>query len=77
MVIAATRERRAAGLTAVGLMTSVVVDSQLVDLDARRGQLQYHAVAAPAGGPDETARVINAPAERLLRPLLRDPGRRT
>jgi multicomponent Na+:H+ antiporter subunit E len=77
MVIAATREHSAAGLTAVGLMTSVVVDSQLVDLDARRGQLQYHAVAAPAGGPDETARVINAPAERLLRPLLRDPGRRT
>ena len=54
-------------------MTSVVVDNQLVDLDPSRGQLQYHAVAVPDGGPDEVARGINVPAERLLR-LLR-PGR--
>ena len=73
MVIAATRERGAGGLTAVGLMTSVVVDNQLADLDPSRGQLQYHAVAVPDGGPDEVARGINVPAERLLR-LLR-PGR--
>ncbi len=33
--------RGAGGLTAVGLMTSVVVDNQLVDLDPSRGQLQY------------------------------------
>ncbi len=31
----------------------------------------------PCWRPRREARVINAPAERLLRPLLRDPGRRT
>ncbi len=76
MVIAATRERRPGGLTAVGLMTSLVVDNQLVDLDPSRGQLQYHAVAVPAGGPDEAAEATNLPAERLLRPLCRDRGGR-
>jgi multicomponent Na+:H+ antiporter subunit E len=74
MVIAATRERRPGGLTAVGVMTSVVVDNQLVDLDPSRGQLQYHAVVVPAGGPDEVAEAINLPSERLLRPLWRDRG---
>jgi multicomponent Na+:H+ antiporter subunit E len=76
MVIAATPERRAGRLTAVGLMTSVVVDTQLVDIDRGHGRLQYHAVAVPPGGPEETAQVINAPAERLLRPLRRDDGER-
>lgn len=74
MVIVPTSERGAGGLTAVGLMTSVVVDNQLVDLDPSRGQLQYHAVAVPEGGPDEAAQAINAPAERLLR-RLRPSGR--
>jgi len=60
----------------VGLMTSLVVDNQLVDLDPSRGQLQYHAVAVPAGGPDEAAEATNLPAERLLRPLCRDRGGR-
>ncbi len=76
MVIAATPERRAGRLTAVGLMTSVVVDNQLVDIDRSRGRLQYHALAVPPGGPEETARVINAPAERLLGPPRTGAGER-
>jgi multicomponent Na+:H+ antiporter subunit E len=66
MVIAETRQRSAGGLTAVGLMTSVVVDNQLVDLDPSRGQLQYHAVAVPDGGRAGASRAITRPAERLL-----------
>jgi multicomponent Na+:H+ antiporter subunit E len=66
MVIAETQQRSMGGLTAVGLMTSVVVDNQLVDLDPSRGQLQYHAVAVPGGGPQEATRAITRPAERLL-----------
>jgi len=66
MVIAETRQRSAGGLTAVGLMTSVVVDNQLVDLDPSRGQMQYHAVAVPDGGRAGASRAITRPAERLL-----------
>ena len=74
MVIAETQQRTAGGLTAVGLMTSVVVDNQLVDLDPSRGQLQYHAVAVPAGGRPGASRTITRPAERLLT-LLRTRSR--
>jgi multicomponent Na+:H+ antiporter subunit E len=66
MVITPTRERSAWGLTAVGLVTSVIVDNQLVDLDRERGELQYHAVAVPDDGPDQARREINGPVERLL-----------
>lgn len=78
MVIAETQQRSAGGLTAVGLMTSVVVDNQLVDLDPSRGQLQYHAVSVPEGGQEGASRAITRPAERLLallRPRSRPPGR--
>jgi multicomponent Na+:H+ antiporter subunit E len=66
MVVVPTRERSAGGLTAVGLITSVIVDNQLVDLDPSRGQLQYHAVEVPAGGPDQARAQINGPTEALL-----------
>jgi multicomponent Na+:H+ antiporter subunit E len=51
MVVVPTQERSAGGLTAVGLITSVIVDNQLVDIDRSRAQLQYHAVEVPDGGP--------------------------
>jgi multicomponent Na+:H+ antiporter subunit E len=74
MVVAATAERGPGQLTALALMTSVVVDNQLVDLDASRGELQYHAIEVPAGGPDGATRAITAPAGRLLAPLSGGPG---
>lgn len=69
MVVATTDGRGAGWLTAIGLMTSVVVDNQLVDLDASRGELQYHAIEVPAGGRDGATRAITGPAGRLLAPL--------
>ena len=66
MVIAATRQRTDGSLAAAGILTSVIVENQLVDVDRSRGQLQYHAVAVPEGDPEQVADVINAPTERLL-----------
>jgi multicomponent Na+:H+ antiporter subunit E len=66
MVVVPTTQRSEGGLTAVGLVTSVVVDNQLVDLDRSRAQLQYHAVEVPPGGPEQVREQINGPVERLL-----------
>lgn len=66
MVVVPTAQRSDGGLTAVGLVTSVIVDNQLVDLDRSRGRLQYHAVEVPAGGPGRVREQINGPVERVL-----------
>jgi multicomponent Na+:H+ antiporter subunit E len=70
MVITATRERTEGGLTAVGLITSLIVDNQLVDLDVAHARSQYHGVdvrAQAAREPERVAAAINAPIERRLR----------
>jgi multicomponent Na+:H+ antiporter subunit E len=69
MVITPTRERQDWGLTAVGLISSLIVDNQLVDLDRRAHELQYHAVAVPQGGPEQVRRHVNGPVEDLLKPF--------
>ena len=66
MVIVATSQRSAGGLTAVGLVTSLIVDNQLVDLDRGGSQLQYHAVEVPEGGPEQARKAINGPVEDVL-----------
>jgi multicomponent Na+:H+ antiporter subunit E len=66
MVIVATSQRSEGGLTTVGLVTSLIVDNQLVDLDRRGRQLQYHAVEVPEGGPEQARETINGPVEDLL-----------
>lgn len=66
MVIVPTQESSEGGLTAVGLITSVIVDNQLVDLDRSAAQLQYHAVEVPEGGQAAAREKINGPVERLL-----------
>jgi multicomponent Na+:H+ antiporter subunit E len=73
MVITPTRERADWGLTAVGLISSLIVDNQLVDLDRRAHELQYHAVAVPEGGPEQVRQHVNGPVEDLLKPFHR-PG---
>ena len=69
MVIVPTRYRSEGQLTAVGLITSVIVDNQITDLDPSRAELQYHAVTVPAGGPREARKRINGPVEDRLAPF--------
>jgi multicomponent Na+:H+ antiporter subunit E len=74
MVVAATRESSPCGLTTVGLLTSVIVDSQLVDVDRFGHRLHYHAVAVPDGDPERVRDAINGPIERLVARLDGDPN---
>jgi multicomponent Na+:H+ antiporter subunit E len=69
MVVVPTRERSDLGLTTVGLVTSLIVDNQIVDLDRRRHLLQYHAVDVPEGSPEDKRAAINEPVERALEGL--------
>ena len=64
MIIIPTTRESAGGLTTVGLVTSAIVDNQLIDLDRSRKQLQYHAVEVPP--PDQAGEHINGPVERIL-----------
>jgi multicomponent Na+:H+ antiporter subunit E len=69
MVIAPTRERQDWGLAAVGVISSLIVDNQITDLNARAQELQYHAVAVPEGGPEQAREQVNGPVEDLLKPF--------
>jgi len=71
MVVVPTETRTDAEVTAVALITSLIVDNQFVDLDRGRGELQYHAVSVPEGGPDDARTVINGPVEGWIRPFAR------
>jgi multicomponent Na+:H+ antiporter subunit E len=69
MIIVPTETTSDGGLTAVGLITSLIVDNQIVDLDRSRHLLQYHAVSVPAGSREDARREINGPVEDLLTPI--------
>jgi multicomponent Na+:H+ antiporter subunit E len=69
MVIVPTRYESAGQLTAVGLITSLIVDNQITDADRSRQELQYHAVVVPDGGPRQARKEINEPVERWLAPF--------
>jgi multicomponent Na+:H+ antiporter subunit E len=72
MVIVPTPLQSDGGLGALGLITSLIVDNQIVDLDRDRSELQFHAVSVPADGSTQGKReAITAPTERLLEPILR------
>lgn len=73
MVIVPTQERSDAGIAATGLITSLIVDNQIVAIDRDRNELQYHAVAVPHGNRKHPEDDINAPIERLLAPLVEEP----
>jgi multicomponent Na+:H+ antiporter subunit E len=72
MMIVPTQERTDGGLAATGLITSLIVDNQIVDIDRERSELQYHAVAVPHGNRQHPEDDINAPVERLLRPIVEE-----
>lgn len=66
MVIVPTTQRSELGLTVVGVVSSLIVDNQIVDVDRSRGRLLYHAVEVPPRDPDEARDQINGPLERHL-----------
>lgn len=63
MLIVPTQACSDGELAATGLLTSLVVDNQFVDLDRDRDRLQYHAMAVPDGPARES---VNAPLERRV-----------
>jgi multicomponent Na+:H+ antiporter subunit E len=73
MIIVETSARTDGELAAVGLISSLIVDNQLVDLDRDAHRLQYHALDVPPRGERAAAR-INGPVERFLPALT---GRRS
>jgi multicomponent Na+:H+ antiporter subunit E len=71
MVVVPTGARTDGELAAVGLLTSLIVDNQIVDLDRERHELQYHAVDVPPPDPDQARAGINEPVERFLPTITR------
>jgi multicomponent Na+:H+ antiporter subunit E len=71
MVIVPTTARGDGELATLGLLSSLVVDNQIVDLDREHHVLQYHAVAVPERGHEEEQ--IAAAIEREL-PAIFGPG---
>jgi multicomponent Na+:H+ antiporter subunit E len=64
MVVVPTRTRSDGAAAAVGLLTSLVVDNQLVDLDLRRHQMLYHCIDVPA--PERRYEATVGPIESLV-----------
>ena len=70
MIILPTRMWTDRGVGGTGLITSLIVDNQIVDLDRKKHLLQYHAVAVPDGDPEERRASVNGPVERMLAPIV-------
>jgi multicomponent Na+:H+ antiporter subunit E len=66
MVVVPTSAKGDGELTAVGLLTSLIVDNQIVDVDRSRSELQYHAVWVDSDDPVANRGKINGPLEQLL-----------
>lgn len=69
MVIVRTGLHSDGGVGGTGLITSLIVDNQIVDLDRTFGLLQYHAIEVPHGDMDDRVAEINGPVEDRLAPL--------
>ena len=72
MLVFPTKMKSDGGVTAVALVSSVIVDNQLVDVEP--GRFQYHAVWITSTDPDEAYEAINGPLERLVQPLDPESG---
>lgn len=66
MIIVPTAMHTDGGVAATGLITSMIVDNQVVDTDRKNDLLQYHAVSVPEGNREQRADRINAPIERIV-----------
>jgi multicomponent Na+:H+ antiporter subunit E len=69
MVITDTTMRSEGGLAGVGVLTSLIVDNQVVDVDRERHELLYHVLQHPDGGRAGAYEAINGPVERRIAPL--------
>jgi multicomponent Na+:H+ antiporter subunit E len=69
MLVVPTETTTAAGLTAVAVVTSLIVDNQLVDVDPRGRELMYHAMWVTSTDPEDVRRQINGPVEEDIVPL--------
>lgn len=68
MVVARTAATSDTQLAATGLLSSLVVDNQLVDVAAAGHELQYHAVTVPGTTPDTVRERVNGPIEDRMPP---------
>jgi multicomponent Na+:H+ antiporter subunit E len=66
MIIVGTDARTDGELAATGLITSLIVDNQIADLDRSAAQLQYHAVDVPPGDPEQRRERVTGPTERQV-----------
>jgi multicomponent Na+:H+ antiporter subunit E len=71
MVEVPTRWPGSGGVAATGLLSSLVVDNQIVDVDLEHRRLLYHAMDVPSGDADAAYAAVNGPIEARLRPLVR------
>jgi multicomponent Na+:H+ antiporter subunit E len=71
MVVVPTPFRSEAAVGGLGLITSLIVDNQIADVDRRRNELQFQAVTVPEGDAEAKRAAITEPTERLLAPILR------
>lgn len=74
MVVVPTRVRSDAGLCAVGIVTSLIVDNQIVDVDRARHKMLYHAIVVP--DTDAAYDEVNGPIDRRVAHLEQVAGDR-
>jgi multicomponent Na+:H+ antiporter subunit E len=71
MVIVPTEMETEGELASVGLISSLIVDNQIVDVDRRRHELLYHAVWIDSGDPADNRRKVNGPLEERIKAISR------
>lgn len=64
MVVVPTKVRSDAGLCAVGVITSLIVDNQIIDVDRARHTMLYHAIVVPDA--DAAYDEVNGPVDRRI-----------
>jgi multicomponent Na+:H+ antiporter subunit E len=67
VVVVPTRFADEGRVGAVGIISSLVVDNQIIDLDRSRRELVYHCIVVPA--PGRGYEQINGPLERRIAAL--------
>lgn len=73
MIVVPTAAHSDGAIAAVGLVTSLIVDNQLVDLDRSSAQLQYHAVEVPPDDAHQRYERVNGPTERRVVEIAEEP----
>lgn len=64
MVVVPTKVRTDAGLCGVGLVTSLIVDNQIVDVNRPRNSMLFHAIVVP--DQESAYDEINGPVDRRI-----------